>query len=117
MKKVLGISVLLLAFVVAGFAQSAVVRTDNSQRSSDRISREVRHEVLMLPYYSVFDAIQYQVNGDTVTLSGAVTNPTLKSDAENAVKKIEGVEQVKNTIDVLPPSSMGDQIRRRQFRA
>ncbi|MGH9523883.1 MAG: BON domain-containing protein, partial [Terriglobales bacterium] len=59
-----------------------------------RIQREVLHELLMLPYYSVFDDLKYEVNGNTVTLMGAVTNPTLKSDAESRVKKIEGVQNV-----------------------
>ena len=49
----------------------------------DRITKEVRHELVMLPYYSVFDDLAYKVDGDTVTLFGAVTRPTLKSDAEN----------------------------------
>ena len=69
-----------------------------------RIQKEVRHEILMLPYFGVFDDIEYQVNGDTVTLLGSVTRPTLKSDAENVVKRIEGVNRVNNKIDVLPPS-------------
>src|ERR1700723_1218299 len=69
-----------------------------------RIQKEVTHELLMLPYFGVFDDIEYQVNGDVVTLLGSVTRPTLKSDAENAVKHIEGVSRVNNNIDVLPPS-------------
>src|SRR5437899_1349778 len=60
----------------------------------DRIAREVRHELVMLPYYGVFDDLSYRVDGGTVTLFGAVTRPTLKSDAENVVKRIEGVDRV-----------------------
>ena len=75
------------------------------------------HELLMLPYFGVFDDIEYQVNGDVVTLMGSVTRPTLKSDAENAVKHIEGVSRIDNKIDVLPPSPMDDQIRIALFRA
>ena len=86
-------------------------------RNENRISREVRHELLMLPYYSVFDDLAYSVNGDTVTLYGNVSNPTLKKDAENVVKKIEGVEHVDNRINVLPPSPMDDQIRLATYRA
>jgi hyperosmotically inducible periplasmic protein len=82
-----------------------------------RIQREVMHELLMLPYFGVFDNIEYQVNGDAVTLLGSVTRPTLKSDAENAVKHIEGVSRVDNKIDVLPPSPMDDRIRLALFRA
>ena len=82
-----------------------------------RIQREVMHELLMLPYFGVFDNIEYQLNGDAVTLLGSVTRPTLKSDAENAIKHIEGVSRVNNNINVLPPSSMDDQLRLALFRA
>ena len=82
-----------------------------------RIQKEVRHEILMLPYFGVFDDIEYQVNGDTVTLLGSVTRPTLKSDAENVVKRIEGVNRVNNKIDVLPPSPMDDKLRLELFHA
>jgi hyperosmotically inducible protein len=71
----------------------------------------------MLPYYSLFDDLEYQVSGDTVTLLGAVVNPTLKSDAENVVKRIEGVSNVVNNIKVLPPSPNDDRIRRRVAQA
>src|SRR3984885_12611145 len=82
-----------------------------------RILKEVRHELLMLPYFSVFDNIEYRVDGETVTLLGEVTRPTLKSDAENVVKHIEGVESVVNKIEVLPPSPMDDQLRLALYRA
>ncbi len=82
-----------------------------------RIAREVRHQLLMLPYYGVFDDLAFRVDGGTVYLLGAVTRPTLQSDAENAVKRIEGVERVINQIEVLPPSPMDDQIRLAEYRA
>ena len=88
-----------------------------AQRSQARIQKEVRHELLMLPYLDVFDNLAYKVDGYNVTLMGQVTRPTLKSDAENVVKKIEGVEKVDNQIEVLPPSPMDDQLRRRLYRA
>jgi hyperosmotically inducible protein len=88
-----------------------------SERAVQRIQKEVRHELLMLPYLGVFDYLAYKVDGYNVTLLGQVTRPTLKSDAENVVKKIEGVEKVDNQIEVLPPSPMDDQIRRRLYRA
>ncbi len=72
----------------------------------------------MLPYYGVFDNLAYQVAPDgTVTLLGQVARPTLKSDAENAVKRIEGVEKVVNNIEVLPTSMNDDRIRRAAYRA
>jgi hyperosmotically inducible protein len=65
----------------------------------------------------VFDNLAYKVDGYTVTLFGQVTKPVLKSDAEKAVKKIEGVENIVNNIEVLPLSPMDDQIRRAVYRA
>jgi hyperosmotically inducible protein len=64
----------------------------------------------------VTDDLAFRVEGSTVTLLGAVVTPTLKSDAENVVKRIEGVTQVDNQIEVLPPSPMDDQIRRAAVR-
>jgi hyperosmotically inducible protein len=85
--------------------------------SQQRISREVLHNLLMNPWYSVFDDLEYQVNGDTVKLMGAVTEPAVKNDAIASVKKIEGVNRVDDQIKVLPPSSMDDGIRRAEYRA
>ncbi len=92
-------------------------QVEPSSPAQARIQKEVRHELLMLPYFGVFDNIEYKVEGDTVTLLGAVTRPVLKSDAENVVKHIEGVSRVVNQIDVLPPSPMDDRIRRALFHA
>jgi len=92
-------------------------RDQPSARSQERITKEVRHELLMLPYFGVFDNIAFKVDGFNVTLLGQVVRPVLKSDAENAVKHIEGVEHVDNQIEVLPPSPMDDRLRRRLFRA
>jgi hyperosmotically inducible protein len=92
-------------------------RDQPSAKSQERITKEVRHELLMLPYFGVFDYIAYKVDGDTVTLLGQVVRPTLKSDAQNVVKRIEGVEKVDNQIEVLPPSTMDDRLRIRLFRA
>src|SRR6202171_3336757 len=79
--------------------------------NENRIAREVRHQLVMLPYYGVFDDLAFRVDGSKVTLMGAVTRPTLKDDAERAVKRIEGVTKVINQIEVLPLSPMDDQIR------
>jgi hyperosmotically inducible protein len=83
----------------------------------DRITREVRHELVMLPYYGVFDNLAYRVDGSSVTLLGQVTRPTLKRDAGNVVKRIEGVTKVNNEIQVLPLSEMDDRIRMAEYRA
>ena len=99
---------LLLAALTLAFA---------ADKSTERIMKEVRHELVMLPYYNVFDNLSYRVDGSKVYLFGQVTRPTLKSDAENVVKKIEGVEKVENEIEVLPLSPNDDRLRRALYRA
>src|SRR5688572_32847902 len=82
----------------------------------ERFVKEIRHELVMLPYYGVFDNLSYKVDGYKVTLMGQVTRPTLKNDAERVVKDIEGVEQVNNNIEVLPLSANDDRIRLAAYR-
>ncbi|HET7891158.1 MAG TPA: BON domain-containing protein [Candidatus Sulfotelmatobacter sp.] len=98
-------------------ALTMLATAQDSAKSQDRIVREVRHELLMLPYFGVFDYIAFKVEGGNVTLLGQVVRPTLKSDAENSIKHIEGVEKVDNQIEILPPSSMDDRLRIALFRA
>jgi hyperosmotically inducible protein len=105
--------VVLATTCLTVFAQQREV----SPKAVEHIQKEVRHELLMLPYLDVFDNLAYKVDGYNVALFGQVTNPTVKSDAEKAVKKIEGVESVDNQIEVLPVSQMDDGLRRRLFRA
>jgi osmotically-inducible protein OsmY len=90
----------------------------NGNSPEQRIATEVRHVLLMLPYYSLFDDLEYSVQGNTVTLSGSVTSmhSETKQDAETAVKRIEGVEKVVNNIRVLPPAPYDEQIRREVYR-
>jgi len=88
-----------------------------SQKAVDRIVKEVHHELVMLPFYGVFDNLLYNVSPDgTLTLLGEVSRPTLKSDAERTVRGIEGVERVDNQIKVLPVSPNDDRIRRATYR-
>jgi hyperosmotically inducible periplasmic protein len=106
--------VVLLAFAsLPAFAQEREV----SPKAVERIQKEVRHELVMLPFLTVFDNLAFKVDGYKVTLLGQVTNPQLKSDAEKSVQKIEGVEKVDNQIEVLPPSPFDDRLRRRLYRA
>lgn len=85
--------------------------------SNERLIKAVRHELVMLPFYDVFDNLAFRVDGDKVTLFGQVVRPTLKSSAENVVKKIEGVGSVQNEIEVLPVSPNDDRLRVRIYRA
>src|ERR1700682_5850968 len=88
----------------------------NGTPDESRIAKEVRHQLVTLPFFGVFDDLAFRVEGGTVTLLGAVTQPVLKSDAEKVVKRVEGVTQVVNNIEVLPLSSMDDQIRMAEHR-
>jgi hyperosmotically inducible periplasmic protein len=102
----------LTAMFVPGFLLAS-----NQNKQPHDLADQVRHKLVMLPYFGVFDNLAYRVDGNTVTLFGEVVRPILKSDAENAVKHIEGVAQVVNDIKVLPVSMFDDQIRRAEYRA
>ncbi len=106
-----------IATTVLALSMIAAIAPAQSEKARNNLIREVRHELVMLPYYGVFDDLNYRVDGYTVTLTGYVTRPVLKSDAENVVKGIESVEKVINQIVVLPPSPMDDRIRRATYRA
>ena len=107
----------MLLSVALVLAQTGVGLAQPSVDTIKRIERQVRRELITLPFYSLFDHFAFRVDGSSVTLIGKVTRPTLKSDAENAVKRIEGVEQVINQIEVLPLSPNDDRLRTRLYRA
>ena len=98
-------------------AQLGFASSHKHEAGMSRVEREVRREIVTLPFYSLFDHFAFRVDGETVTLMGKVSRPTLKSDAENVVKKIEGVEKVNNQIEVLPSSRRDDAIRMSVYRA
>jgi hyperosmotically inducible periplasmic protein len=112
----LGLAILSFTPAVSAAGQNAS-RQRNDKKIQENLVKEVRHQLLLLPYYSVFDNLLFKVDGDKVTLMGQVVRPTLKSDAESAVKSIEAVASVDNQIEVLPVSPMDDQLRRAVFRA
>jgi hyperosmotically inducible protein len=85
--------------------------------TNPQLAKKVRHELVMLPYYGVFDNLAYSINGGQVTLYGQVVRPTTRSDAERRVKKIAGVTHVENNIKVLPLSSFDDSIRAATYRS
>ena len=114
-RKTFGTAILALAL---GIGISTPTFAQGSERTTDRLQNEIRKELVTLPFYSVFDNFQYKLSSDgTVTLLGQVHRPTLKSSAENVVKGIEGVKKVVNEIEVLPVSSMDDQIRLATYRS
>jgi len=113
-------SLLTLTPVGSAFAASrerAQAPAPNSADYETWLTNQVRHKLVMLPFYSVFDNLQYQVEGEKVTLLGQVKTPMLKSDAERAVKQIEGVETVDNQLEVLPLSPFDDRIRHATYRS
>jgi hyperosmotically inducible protein len=110
-KTMAGISLLLLSSLFPLGAAAQSTKQDLSRLRS-RLAEEVRHQLVLLPYYGVFDNLAYEIKDiDTVVLTGQVTRPTLKSDAENVVRKIEGVGKLENRIEVLPLSPNDDRIR------
>lgn len=100
-----------------GFSAWGQQTSQPPAKFTQRVQKQVTHEILMLPDYNEFDAIGFKVEGYEVTLFGHVVHAWLKSDAEHAIKKIEGVERINNQIEILPPSPMDDRLRRQLFRA
>ncbi len=110
---------LILSIAILGLMFSSVDAqsfSDNHQKSVKSIEQQVYKQIIKLPYYGVFDNIAYQVNGDTVILSGKVVQPTTRKSAERVVEKIAGVRNVVNKIEVLPLSNFDDSIRLRTLR-
>jgi hyperosmotically inducible protein len=118
-RSIVSTMVVTAGLAVAALAVAATPQAAQQQepQSEQQVIKQVRHQLLMLPYYSVFDNLAFQVDGDHVTLVGEVVRPSLKPDAESAVKSVTGVTEVVNKIEVLPPSPMDSQIRRAEFRA
>ena len=114
------VSAVILVFAVwLGSVSSAAAapQKQTEPKAQQNLIKEVRHQLVLLPYYSVFDNLVFRVQGSKVILMGQVVRLTLKSDAEAAVKSIEGVTGVENNIEVLPTSPMDDQVRRAAYRA
>lgn len=112
---------LLLAAILAATAANAQTVSTQSASADDkdqaRIAKEARHEIVTLPYFDVFDNIELRLDGNTLTVSGQVTRPSLKASAESELRGIEGVETVVNNIEVLPLSPNDDRLRMATYRA
>lgn len=98
-------------------ARTTTVTPDANVSGDSQLDKQVRHQLLMLPYYGVFDNLSYSIDGGKVTLHGQVVRATTRSDAAHAIGRIEGVTQVVNKIEVLPLSNFDDSIRVRTYRA
>jgi len=120
-KRPLGIVLPILLF---GFAAISMATPHNGTASAGSnnppksLTDQVRHELVMLPYLGVFDDLSFTIDSsNTVVLTGQVVRPTLRSDAEAVVRRIEGISKVVNNIEVLPLSPFDDAIRLRAYRA
>ena len=109
--------VLALVAALAIGASAVAAAPVSSPQGDARMANKVRKELVTLPYYGMFDNLAYKIEGGTVTLYGQVVDAVTRKDAENRVKRIEGVERVINTIQVLPVSGFDNTIRVRTYRA
>jgi len=110
-------AILAVATLLISIQGASAATTDNQVINEQLLSKNVRHALVMIPWYGVFDNLEYTMNGNQVVLSGEVVQPVTKHDAENAVKHVQGVTNVVNNITVLPLSRFDDQIRRAEYRA
>lgn len=115
-------SMMLVALTVAAAPMAIEAATKSpasipSPVTTQQIEKQVRHELVMLPWLNIFDNLEFRVDGGTVILSGQVTWPTISTSAANVVRRIEGVTKVVNKIEVLPLSPFDDSIRLREARA
>jgi hyperosmotically inducible protein len=101
----------LLMILGIGVLTASLTFGAGGSRPVGTVEDQVRHNLVMLPYYNVFDDISFRVDEGTVTLFGAVTDPVVKRDAESAVKRLEGVARVDNQIEVLPLSPFDNRVR------
>ncbi|HEY2820577.1 MAG TPA: BON domain-containing protein [Candidatus Acidoferrum sp.] len=110
------VSLMLLAMTI-GLMSLPTNGAAQEPKAQQNMVKEIRHQLVLLPYYSVFDNLSFRIEGSKVILLGQVVRPTLKSDAGAAVKGVEGISSVQNDIEVLPNSPMDNQLRRAVYRA
>ena len=117
-RNMVGMSLLHLSLCLFPLGAAAEVTKQDLTRAKSHLAEQVRKELVLLPYYGIFDQLAFEIKGlDTVVLTGQVTRPTLKSEAENAVRRIEAVGKVENRIEVLPNSPNDDRIRIATYKA
>jgi hyperosmotically inducible periplasmic protein len=111
------IATALLAIALAIVSLPAAMTAQQEPKAQQNMVKEIRHQLVLLPWYSVFDNLSFRLDGSKVILLGQVVRPTLRSDAAAAVKGVEGVSSVQNDIEVLPNSPMDNQLRRALYNA
>lgn len=112
-----GVVMVALATLVMGTHTANAATAPTEATVEQHLNKQVRHALVTVPWYGVFDNLEYTINGSEVTLSGQVVQPVTKSDAERAVKHVEGVTRMVDNITVLPLSFFDDSIRRAEYRA
>ena len=110
MKRQIG-KMMMTAAVAGAMLLPAATTSENTPKAQERLQREVRRELITLPFLGIFDNLSYRIEGDTVTLTGQTVRPVLKSDAANRLRGIEGIAKVVNEIEVLPLSPFDDRLR------
>ena len=105
------------AVLLLAVAPAVALAQGRGAVTNPQLQRKVRHELVTLPYYGIFDNLAYSIDGGNVTLYGEVVRPSTRSDAERRVKRIAGVTRVVNNIRVLPLSRFDDDIRRAMYRS
>ena len=113
MKKIFATAILGLAMAVMPVAAKPTGEVEDVNKTV----KKIRKELVMLPFYSVFDNLAFKYEDGKVVLYGQVSRPTLKSDAKRVVERVTGVEEVENRIEVLPLSNFDDRIRLATYRA
>jgi hypothetical protein len=103
----------LIVTTIAATSARTIAQTVTNKSTIE----DIRHELLQLPYYSVFDFLAFSYDKGTVTLVGYAYRPALKADAERAVNRVAGVDTVKNQIEELPVSFNDDELRWRAYYA
>ena len=115
--RIFGIAILSISIFAGATAADAFGKVSPQGAVNARLIKQVRHELVTLPYYGVFDWLQFELRPDnTVVLRGQVVKPTTKSDAGARVKEVDGVSNVVNEIEVLPLSPQDDRLRRALYR-
>ncbi len=107
----------ILAVVLATVPVAMSAAPNNQAPDLTKTEKQVRHELVTLPFLSIYDNLSFQVEGGKVILTGHVIRPTLKSGAEQVVRRLEGVTSVENQIEVLPLSPFDDALRLRLAQA
>ena len=111
------IHTLALAVAAAAVLTVRPAASQNRDERADTVRADIRKELLQLPYYSVFDFLAFKYDLGTAVLMGYAYAPTLKQDAERAIKRVAGVDTVQDNVEQLPVSQMGDDIRWRSYYA